>query len=571
MASPASTFAWVGFILVNFGFAYLTTWGTSQHWIIGAVLCGVYALFLFGFGFHIEKNLKRIDADEYSIHENPIVAWEYKSRLALLIDLLFALGVVAVGVTGIIVSANVYCDSAPIYGVSHGDAGGNFGWITNSTRFPEDVKSWFHNTTTRTYGTWDEIYHPSFTFFPSTGNVLFSGEDQGHAAHNIMTLWKSSHDSAPEELEDMSNPTGFCGDNSTACFGAKTVAGMGYRMICTDDGETFRNSKVTVQWPQYLYWSSEGVLWFIAEPPNGRSHDAGVPYSVNPATMETKLHGLYKEKSDTDSSTDKAGADLCESPDKLARKQILTVFFISALPVLILSLVLFIIEGISSLTVTTYVGLSACVISLWTIFDPNTLNQFDFVLDINRYWFSWSTAVWLVSLCFLVITRRIKARTFSWGLNTSSVLYFTSMSILFFYSDPSLTNEWLRYVMINVLAYIPLAAIGVLYERNFLTFLGAGVGVLVDIVKLSSYLVGAMRHLAPEVILYFLLFSVLGVLLGVLGWELGKRQEEMQRNFFYWAEKQLISFMPPEEQLAMERGVGGETTPLRNKSFLSFT
>lgn len=146
------------------------------------MLCGVYALFLFGFGYHIERNLRRIDTDGYSIHENPIVAWEYKSRLALLIDLLFALGVVAVGFTGIIVKANVYCDSAPSIGVSDGDAGGiNAGWINNSTRIPADVKSWFQNTTVGQFGSSDAIYHPSFTFFPSIGNVLFSGVDRSNA------------------------------------------------------------------------------------------------------------------------------------------------------------------------------------------------------------------------------------------------------------------------------------------------------------------------------------------------------------------------------------------------------
>lgn len=564
MASPASTFAWVGFILVNLGFAYLISFGASQHWAIGAAVCGGYAIFLFGFGYLIENNLRKIDAkDDFSLEniENPLFTWNYKNRMALLIDLLFALGIVAVGVLGIIVSVNIYCGRTVAGGIGGGF--NSYGWITNTSLFPEDVLRWYNSTEDKSY----KQNLPTFTFFNSTGNVLFAGKDRYGSEEDLWYLWRSNQNKTPERIPDMVSPTGFCGPDSTKCFAAKT-SGIDYSIICTDDGVDLKYSENQVQWPKYMYWSNGGEIWFMADPPERKTYDRGIAYSMNPSNMEVVAHGVYLQRDAGDESGTQV-VDLCHSADELARKETITIFYISALPVLLLSLVLFMVKGISSLTVTGYIGVSMSVICLKMYNDPESAGQpIEFIEEVNKHWFVWSTGLWMALLCIFVVIRRVNTRTFSWGINTSSLLYFVSASILFFYDNASSTPEWVRWVLINVLVYFPIAAIGVLYENNFLTFLGAGIGVLLDVVKVSNILVGTLNSYVPDVVVYFLLFSVSGVVLGSIGWELSKRQEELQRNFFYWAEQNLVQYMPPEEQLAMESGMS-ETTPLRSKSFTS--
>lgn len=575
MASPASTFAWVGFILVNLGFAYiLTSSGFSKHWYLGALLCGVYALCLIVAGYKIEKELKNIDKKKSSrIPGGNVVlfSWEYKSRLALLVDLLFAVGVLALGVTGFIVSTNVY--SCNVGAEAMIEAGPRLGWVTNSTGFPEDVKQWYEGVLRGS-----ESNNPSFTFFSSDETVLFAGKRGTVGPDDTEVMWQSKKGGPPVVIPGLSNPSGFCGPaGSTKCFYAEVDDRLkystDYKVVCSDDGLTFRYTDTVLHWPKNLYWSDDDMLWFIADPPERKSYELGIAYSLNPTTMDVRSYGSFRSGNDDDSVDDDAfnvNDSLCGSPDKRRGKIAMMTFFVGALPTFLVSVVLFLMEGISSLTVTAYLGLSGCVISLWVIFDGSSVNQvFDFFLDLNRYWFSWSSAVWLIFMCILVVIRRVKTRTFTWGVNASAIMYFTSMSILFFVADPSLTKEWVRFLGINFLVYIPLAALGVLYEREFLTLLGAGVGVLLDIIKGSKYLVSSMDSFAPRTLLFFLLFAVSGVIIGMIGWELSKRQESLQKVFFLWAQDNLLSFMPPEELMLMS--TSSETTPLRSKSYLSLT
>lgn len=573
MASPASTFAWVGFILINVGIAILTTWGSSRHWVFGALVCGVYATCMIVAGYRIEKELKKIDRKKSSraAGGNVMVSFEYKSRLALLVDLLFSVGVLALGVTGFIVSINVFSCGLDAAGGGNNVAGPQVGWITNTTQLPEDVKEWHSRVVVEK----SEDNLPSFAFFPSSQTVLFSGKNGAEDGDDRKALWRSSDGGLPDMVSDIYNPTGFCRFESTECFAAVIENGLEYdteyKVICTDNGVALRFSDATLHWPQHFYWSLDGILWLIADPPESKSYDMGIAYSLDPAEMTVQSHGVYLSGIDDDDDTAfNINDSLCGSAEKLRGKRAITAFFISALPTFLISVVLFLMEGIASLTVTAYFGFSACIVSLWIIFDGTSVDQmFDFLLDLNRYWFSWSSAIWLLLMCILVVIRRVKSRTFAWGINTSASLYFASMSVLFFYADPSLTQEWVRWLWINLLVYFPLAGLGVLYERDYLTILGAGVGVLLDIIKGSKILVAAMESFAPHILMFFLLFAVSGVVIGMIGWELSKRQESIQQVFFAWAQDKLLSFMPPEELMALTQN--SEATPLRSKSYLSLT
>ena len=47
-------FAWIGAVLVNFGFISLITWGATTFWVIGCFLSAVYTVFLASLANYVE-------------------------------------------------------------------------------------------------------------------------------------------------------------------------------------------------------------------------------------------------------------------------------------------------------------------------------------------------------------------------------------------------------------------------------------------------------------------------------------------------------------------------------------
>jgi len=135
--SASTTFAWVGAILVNFGYCTLIWWGTSTKWPLGFTLAAVYAAVLFGLAnYFYRKEDNRGDDVVYlplqeAIQEEQepsgqpeVEPTESRSSTApsqqgestperttsVLVSLLFGLAVIALGVTGSFLPVNLFAD-----------------------------------------------------------------------------------------------------------------------------------------------------------------------------------------------------------------------------------------------------------------------------------------------------------------------------------------------------------------------------------------------------------------------------------------------------------------------------
>lgn len=138
-ASASNTFAWVGAVLVNFGYCTLIWWGTSTKWSLGFILAALYAAVLFGLANYIYRKENNLGADvvhpplqeailedqEQDVSGEPEVEnTESRSSTAqsqqdesalgrttsVLVSLLFGLAVIALGVTGSFLPVNLFAD-----------------------------------------------------------------------------------------------------------------------------------------------------------------------------------------------------------------------------------------------------------------------------------------------------------------------------------------------------------------------------------------------------------------------------------------------------------------------------
>lgn len=132
--SASTTFAWVGAILVNFGYITLIAWGSSTQWPLGFTLCGLYALILFGLANRIYRKegtqtlsfnrplQEAIREEEDQALDEPLLEESgelpgttqsqpdepsQERTISVLVSLLFGLAVIAMAVTGSFLPVNL--------------------------------------------------------------------------------------------------------------------------------------------------------------------------------------------------------------------------------------------------------------------------------------------------------------------------------------------------------------------------------------------------------------------------------------------------------------------------------
>jgi hypothetical protein len=207
--------------------------------------------------------------------------------------------------------------------------------------------------------------------------------------------------------------------------------------------------------------------------------------------------------------------------------------FVSAVPVTLASVVLWLKRKAPSMAITSYIGLSAgaCFLYLAILERENDVDGF------WGWWLSISGALYLAILCDLTHCKRQIARCpLIWGINVSALAFFIGMIILTGIFESPTAWPW---IIFNVLALIPLVIVGLGYSQVFLLVLCA-VGWLMTAVKIASAL-AAIAAPTANVPIYFIVLAISGLLIAVTGWWLNKNQDELGSVICYHMERLSLS------------------------------
>lgn len=386
-------------------------------------------------------------------------------------------------------------------------------WSTNLTSLPEGVRAWakepFH------YGYYEAT---TFGYIVDVDMTLFAGKNKT----SIETqLFGSRPQGPPVPYENIEDPDNFVEvSNQTLCFQATSRA----------------NRKKTVE--QSLIYCTNGKKIDVMEDPTKRQHTGNfdffvfdevlwakettmepqergdLVYSVDIASMIMKLHS---ERNDTNYRETKK----CKNT---IRKQASLSLFVVALPVTLMSLIIWRSKQIPSMGVTTFIGLTLIYGALIVMIDPK---HFDRSPPWN-WWFTLSGAAWVLVLsCFVLKGTDSHAKgPMRWGLVIGGISYMsgTYMLMLGNYENDTF-SEWLTW---NFVALIPMTIVGAATHATFLMFLGA-LGFLIDAARLAEFF-GEHIKGDESVPVQFLVFSIAGIMVGALGMELNKYQPSIE-NF----------------------------------------
>jgi len=529
--SPATSFAWTGFILFNIGLGTLTIWGVLSNWILGLSICCAYALLLFILSYWSEKkNLS------YGAQED-----EKKIDFKLFVHLLYALAVLTMSVAGLILALNVI-NCAPIDTFRDIE---NSGWEIDMSTIPKDVQSWAKNYDFKGF------VETTFKYFPASGVSLFRGNDGmsevGFPGYTSHKLWQSVEGKQPTFVDDMYDPFWFVSDemSNTTCFIASKRLSIEQkemwveteyvrRVVCTNDGLDLRiiEEKV-IRDPKNLFWNN-GTLWVVGKSVQKQDDWGNIIFSVNPGSLEVQNHSRKKENAPPQETS-------CDN-DNFRRKSAIATLFLSSLPLAAISLVLWVKKGIPTLPITTYVGVSASVVCLYVMaefFEDGISDSF------YIWWFGVTSAIWVLSLFFLSLVKKIKRDTLVWSLNFSSIVLLINAAAIFGIFRFRLGDEWWRWVLINMFVFIPLIMIGVICASAVVVLTGTA-GLFMDVYKISDTF-SKMNDYNNTIPIYFGVFAVSGITLGVVGWLVNKNQYDIQLRVSMFATKYFGSFIQSEQ------------------------
>ena len=489
----------------------MTAWGVITDWIIGLVVSLVYTIFLFILVVWLETNVLRkstsneVEEDEDNPNPNT-------DSLRLIVYLLYFLAVTSMGTTGVIFSANFFSCSIESDGSTFLV---NNGWVADMSSIPTELQSWAE------YGSNKNALYSSFSFFASTGTTLFVG-DNGIEEDGLprSKLWKSSNSQEPITVDGMYFPNSLLRNelSESTCFRASKVTNIrevsGFvrydsviRLVCTEDGEVFKAVEENViRNPNNFIWNDE-TLWLTGQ--NADLDDWGeLIFSVDLSSMEVTLHSIKE----VDTSV---LVESCEGDN--FRNINLSILFLSALPVTFISLFVWWRGKVPTLLITAYLGISESVIAIYLIASDDLRAEF------FQWWFGMSSAVWFFSLFFLYLLQRISKETMVWSLRFCALLFLSSMIVLI--GVPGQFDDWWRWVIINFTVFLPLIFVGIVTESAFVLVMGA-IGLFIDVWKIAFSINSATGGNA--VLIYFGVFLVAGVMLGIFGWYLNKAQKSIR-------------------------------------------
>jgi len=524
-------FAWIGFIIINSAFLGIIAWGSATTWPLGLVLILIYAAALLGAAFYIERRIgtqgeENVDQEaekvEGQVSSTPQEQQE-NDGLAGVVTIVYLLFVFAIGTVGVFLAINLFgCGSDGSF------SGGSGSWIEKEN-IPQDVKDYIKDYTYSHDST-------SFTYFPSSGVTWFEsrvsdGENNIPSGQYLMSV---SGGKSPELPPVVKNPGPFTKYlNSTCVYGQDYVMNSQVA-YCSSDGSSVElafNATKDITGISYMFVSPslEDKLWIVAY---SNDSSGNIIYSVN-TNMVTEIHSV-KESSDSDDDDDS-----CEDFEQQSRKISLMTLFLSCIPVMITSSVLYQRKNfIPSMVLSFYVGLTGVVATSYLSLYPDFPND---LYDVIRWWLAVSGFALLCLMSYLSLTQKITSAVMSWGIFTSGVCYFAgTMMVVEIISNFNDGGDWWRWIVINVITFIPLIVVGISLGQMFLLALGA-IGLMMDVFRFSLQLRIWMGDSVFFPIIQFVILAVFGVFILAMGIFVRKGTGKIQKNVYKWAELNLGS------------------------------
>ncbi|KAL7476008.1 hypothetical protein ACHAW6_001899 [Cyclotella cf. meneghiniana] len=551
MCTTEQTFAWVGALVVNAAFISIIAWGASTIWYVGFIISAVYTAILFGLARVVDKKSAWdvVPTDNEASHDNSTNSEglhietgvavppgrkvfsrsnNTKRRMPVLANLLYGLFALALGVTGYFLPMNIFSCDLTSGSAMHSSEGI---WSTDSAALPVDVRTWASST---------QPTEPSLASFiyilgEEQNSTLFAGTDGKHP----QTLWLTTMGAQPINFPEIQDPFYFTATgNGWACFaGINTMSSSDYNyeqtqiggLIGCSDGKivtTTINSTIrTFQGPYDFFVDDNHTLWYKDYPSYYGDHiETGtLVYSiVDYNTMEVKLHSTFSTSRD-------AAAD---NRDNCWTKQSIFVIFVSAIPITLASVLLWLKRKAPSMAITSFIGLSAVAVSLYLAI----VGQTD---GIDKFWWWWlsiSGALYVVILSDLSYCKRqIAHGPLIWGINFGALAFLIGM--IFLTGIFELPGAW-PWVTFNALALLPLGIVGLGHNLVFLLVLCA-LGWLMTTVKIASAIAAAVS--AAEVPIYFIVLAISGLLIASAGWFLNKHQDHIQRVLGFYMKRISLS------------------------------
>lgn len=587
--TPGTVFSWFGAIFINISFGFLIAWGVTTQWIVGFILSFIYSCVLFLISYKLSKHAVvveistmsddsavRSDSDNVNNNGEGIEQMtppteeqmatmtdtsandSAKQGLRTLVILLYTLAVISVGVTGLIIPMNVfYCD----YG-NYGYYNNDYIWNTNMSSFSNDVQNWYNDTQN---GQITDSNSANFAILPSNGVLAFTGKDTTSSSYDDFVY--SYDGTSMTKLSNFKNPSSFVvtTDNSSICMSgyyysnddtdnnkheddyinvesSSTIAcydGINLRFVTNYDNISKENHNYKDFYgPSHLYPSTNHTIWFVAISQNYYAYNSPPVFSLNDQTMALTLHStLMKQSNDGKDIIMDTPSSKCDIY-KIRRYRALISIFSSILPTFITAIIVTRkIDFIPTMHIIIYISITAFIVSLILSIQPN----FEYMDLVLKYWSCVTSGIWML---YMIITLGILSsrkkqndnKSFVWNINFTAILFFFAMSWSLGIPVP-FYDTWWRWVLINFIVYIPYIFFGTAIENILLVIFGA-IGIFNDVWRFSNALA---KYIDPgfQIIIQVMLFAVIGILVGFLGWKINQYQQQVQAFVRLWIDRNL--------------------------------
>jgi len=503
MSSCSSTavFAWAGFIIVNFAFIGIISWGTARSWVVGISFDVVYAAALLSTAFFLER---KIAADADAKDEESTVSEredkeEVNRTLGGVLTIIYLLFVFALGTFGILLSVNLFtCGDSWGSSPNKGEV-----WAPKES-VPQEVlnEKRFHR-----------YDYPDYFYFPSSQKTWFSSKKvQSNYANYVFSTSQGEEPAAIEDPSEIPSPSGFIqvGDD-TACVVSDNTA---IAIYCSSDGSDVRQATGDAIKSINQIWTFEGVLWFTTGDWNNEKL-----YSFNVTTMEQTLQSTRTEGTDDEDTPE------CSEEDDILKIS-LTVLFLSCIPVIIASWIIYIYRNsVASMVLSFYLGSCGAVVTIYTAIDPD-VNELDTVL---KWWFLVTGLMMVLTQSYFFLAKKLSPDVGTWSAFTAGLSY--AVGACWVVGIFSNWESWRMWILVNIICFFPFIGLGLTLGQVFYLFLGA-IGLVLDAVN-ASRRIGRATDDNP--IIQFIFLAVFGSLIIAGGIFVNKRSKNIQKVVDAWA------------------------------------
>lgn len=507
--NPTCAFSYVGGLLVNSSFVFLISWGTAVFWPIGFAIAVLYTAGLFAVGTYLRKR------------ESPVPA----------INLLYLVGVVGVGASGMILAYNVTgCNSRS--GSSSSSTSQDWVFDAVASNASTDVVAWAGLSRWRS-----DRSDATYAFVPSTGATYFRGRN-GTSSHSeylirasagVPPVLVSDAITSPSYLHLVGEPSShlcFVGWSTSPISG---VYNCDSRVYCCSIGTDCALSLAAVAPlaataepcnPTDLLVDAAGVLWLKTNAPFGVSSSSGVVYRVGPPFTSASLASRPVSASyppppppstpgAAPSSSSASGG--CNS-EHAFRMMALAALLLATLPSLGTALWLWWKLSIPSMAFAAFALLSAVVLNSYALADPRGTHAY----DVIKWWFALFGFVWLVGAAAVKLAERADDETIAWAINAGSIAYFAAVHAITQVPFSATAFGWVVY---NVVLTLPMLALAVVVAgvSAGLPLLLASAGILIDTYKVTNEIVALLGDPTIQLFVRFLVLATVGVGIVALG------------------------------------------------------